>query len=224
MFLHEGFMHILFNLLWLYFGGRIFSEFLGDKKLISTYILGGFAGAALYIVSFNIFPVFSEVYEISRLLGASASVLAVLIAISTYMPDYTVRLLFLGNVKLKYIAIFSIVLDILSIPNSNSGGHISHLGGALFGYLYVKQLQKGKDWSLVFYRWINTLGTLFKSKPKKSKIKVVHRKSRDDYEYNAQKVNEQERVDQILDKISKSGYDSLSKEEKDFLFKASQKR
>lgn len=223
MFLHQGLMHLLFNMLVLYFGGQIFLQFLDEKKLVATYLLGGFAGSLIYIITFNIFPVFNQLAPASILLGASASVIAVLIAAATYVPNFTVRLLFLGNVRLKYIAIFYLVLDVISIPQNNAGGHISHLGGALFGFLFITQLKKGKDITLGFSKWLNYFKLLFSSK---KNMRVVYKKpgkTKTDEEYNTQKILHQKKIDAILDKIAKSGYDSLSKDEKAFLFDASKK-
>jgi membrane associated rhomboid family serine protease len=219
MFLHEGFFHILFNLLWLYVFGRIFLMYLNEKKLLSVYLVGGLAGAALYIISFNIFPAFREVVSLSLALGASASVMAIVIAISVYVPNFSINLLFLGPVKLKYIAIFTIVLDVLSIPSSNSGGHIAHLGGALFGYLYISQYRKGKVITSGFDRFMDNVFALFKPKPK---FKVTHKQHRPktDIEYNKEKAKRQEKINKILEKISKKGYESLTREEKEILFKA----
>jgi membrane associated rhomboid family serine protease len=223
MFVHYQLFHIFFNMLVLYFGGRIFIQFLNAKKLVSTYILGGLAGGLLYVLAFNLFPVFSKVLPISIAFGASASVMAVLIAAATYVPNFVVRLMFIGNVKLKYIALVYILLDLISISQNNSGGHIAHLGGALFGFLYIQQLKKGKDFSAGFNRFLDGLKNMFK--PKK-KMKVVYKstgKTRSDHEYNAQKKANQQKIDAILDKISKSGYDSLTGEEKAILFDASKK-
>ena len=220
MFLHEGFLHILFNILWLYWLGRIFLEYLDGRKLLGVYILGGLAGAALYILSFNLFPAFEQVLPVSRALGASAGVLAVVISISVYVPNYTIYLMFLGPVKLKYIAAFMIVLDIISISGSNAGGHIAHLGGALFGWFFIRQYKKGKD----ITRGINGLLTISSSFFKRrSKLKVEYRKTTSDYEYKKQKAMKQQHIDDILDKISKSGYESLTREEKEILFKVSKK-
>ncbi|MDF1673835.1 MAG: rhomboid family intramembrane serine protease [Vicingaceae bacterium] len=223
MFLHEQFFHIFMNMLILYFGGRIFIQFLNEKKLVSTYLLGGLTGGLIYILAFNLFPVFENIKGISIALGASASVMAVLIAAATYVPNFVVKLMFLGDVKLKYIALFYIVLDVISIPQGNAGGHIAHIGGALFGFLYVQQLKKGNDFALGFSRFLDMLKSLFK--PKK-KMKVVYKKTaktRNDYEYNAQKKSNQAAVDAVLDKIKKSGYDSLTGAEKAILFDASKK-
>ncbi len=223
MFLHEQLIHIFFNLLVLYFGGRIFIQFLNDKKLVVVYFLGGLAGGLIYILSYNLFPVFQKVLPISVALGASASVMAVLVAAATYVPNFVVRLVFIGNVKFKYIAIGLVVLDLIRIQGNNSGGHIAHIGGALFGFFYIQQLKKGKDFTLGFSRFLDYLKVLFQSR---KKMKVVYKKqgkTKTDQAYNNQKVDNQKKIDAILDKISKSGYDSLSAEEKAILFDASKK-
>lgn len=220
MFLHEGFLHILFNMLWLYWFGRIFLNYIDSKKLLSTYLLGGLMGALLYILAFNLFPVFQSVLTNSVALGASASVMAVVIAISVFKPNNTIYLLFLGPVRLKYIAIFTVVLDIISIPSENAGGHIAHLGGALFGFLFAQQLKRGKDISRGFSHFMDALVSFFK--PRK-KIKVTYKRPVTDYDYNAQKVDQQEEIDRILDKIAASGYNSLTKKEKETLFQAGKK-
>lgn len=214
MFLHQDFFHILFNMLVLYWMGKLFTEYLGNDKLWATYILGGLAGAALYIIAYSLFPVFDSSSG-THLMGASAGVIAVLIAMATLLPDYAVLLLFFGPVRLKYIAIFSILLYAISIPQGNAGGNIAHLGGALFGFLMVKQMQQGND----ITAW---LVKLFKrtSKPK-MKVVVNKRKTSNDDQYHNESKNRQEIIDRILDKISQSGYSSLSKEEKEILFQAS---
>ena len=223
MFLHKGLWHLLVNMMVLYFGGQIFVQFLNQKKLLVVYLLGGFSGGLLYILSFNLFPVFSEVMKNAVALGASASVMAILVAAATYVPNFVVRLMFLGNVKLKYIAMGYLVLDLINIQGSNSGGHIAHLGGAIFGFIYIQQLKKGNDFTLGFGRFLAYLPTLFQAQ---KKMKVVYKKqgkTKSNKEYNSQKVANQQQVDAILDKISKSGYDSLSANEKAILFDASKK-
>jgi membrane associated rhomboid family serine protease len=221
MFLHVDFWHIFGNMLWLFFLGQIFEEFLGERKLWTVYLAGGIAGALLYILFFNFFPVFREVMPISRALGASASVMAIVIGIATYAPNFSIRLLFLGNIPLKYIGIFWFVVDLLGISNSNSGGHIAHIGGAALGFFFARQWKKGKDITAWAGYGADVVKSLFSFKPK-SKLKVKYRKSAESKdEFNSRKQEKQERLDAILDKISRSGYDSLSKEEKDELFRAS---
>jgi membrane associated rhomboid family serine protease len=228
MFLHLGFFHLLSNMIWLYFLGQLFVQFLGEKKMWTVYISGGVAGALMYILFFNLFPVFAEVMPISKALGASASVMAIVAAVGTYAPNFSIRLLLLGDVKLKYIAIFAFVIDVISISNSNSGGHIAHIGGAALGFLFAKQWKKGND----ITAWVGSATAFVKaifSSSKKSRMKVKYNKQKNSqkpesrYEYNSRKKEEQEQVDEILDKISRSGYDSLTKSEKDFLFRASGK-
>jgi len=220
MFLHQSFIHLLFNMLWLYFGGQIFLSFFDNKKLISTYVLGGISGAVLFIFSFNLFPVFATALPNAVALGASASVLAIIMAIATKSPNYSIRLLLIGNIKLKHIAIVSIVLDIMSIPQGNAGGHIAHLGGAFFGYLYVKQLNSGNDIANSFNKIMDNLNSYLKKDPK---LKKAYSRKKSDQDYRKEKVQNQAKIDNILDKIAKSGYEGLTKEEKDILFKASKK-
>ncbi len=234
MFLQSNFFHLFFNMIVFYFGGRIFLEYMSQKKLLNVYLWGGIAGAVLYIAFFNIFPLLRESVGNSIALGSSASVLAILIAIATYVPNYTVNLMFFGRVKLKYIAIVIVLIDVLSIftittrdPGEiNFGGHIAHLGGALWGYLNIKIFMKGYANNQFFH--IFDFSKIFSSflKPKKtktrSKANSQGRPMTDD-EYNLRKADKQKKIDAILEKISRSGYESLSKEEKEFLFRMSNK-
>jgi membrane associated rhomboid family serine protease len=224
MFLHLDFFHILFNLLWLYWFGQIFLRYLTPRQLLTNYLMGGLAGAFLYILVFNLLPVFQGAVPVSQALGASAAVMAIAIAIAAYAPEHTMHLMFIGPVKLKWLAVVFVVTDILQIASSNAGGHIAHLGGALFGYLYVSQLKKGKDITKGFNKAMDGVATVFK--PRKN-MHVTYRKAsatkEDDWDYNKRKVSEQEEIDAILDKIAKSGYESLSKREKEILFKAGDK-
>ena len=218
MFFHEGFIHILFNLLWLYWMGKIFLSFMSEQKLLGVYIMGGISGGLLYILFYNIFPAFSEVLPISFAMGASASVLAVVFAVATYAPNYTLNLMFIGPIRLKYIALFMVVLDIISIAGSNAGGHIAHLGGALFGYLFIYFQKQDVDLARPVYYFADA----FSSNPstrRRKKMKVDHSKPTDDYEYNRVKADQQKEIDRILDKISKGGYISLTEEEKQTLFR-----
>ncbi|TSA32949.1 MAG: rhomboid family intramembrane serine protease [Porphyromonadaceae bacterium] len=224
MFLHYDFFHILFNMLWLYWFGKIFLEYLNPKKLISVYLIGGLAGGLVYVLAFNLFPAFRESVSQSVALGASAAVLAIVMAIAFYVPDYTLYLMFFGPVKLKYIALATVLIDILSIRSGNAGGHLAHLGGAMFGFLYAAQLRRGKDISNGFSRFMDSLFSLFKRRPAmKVKYKRPEGRPETDMEYNARRAAEQRTIDQILDKIARSGYEGLSKEEKEILFKSSKK-
>jgi membrane associated rhomboid family serine protease len=220
MFLHKDIWHILFNMLWLYWFGTIFLQYLDQKKLVSVYLLGGICGAVLYILSFNIFPAFTGVVSESVAIGASASVMAVVIAIAAYVPDYPVHLLLLGRVKIKYMALAIFVLTSFMDFSVNSGGKLAHIGGAVFGYLYTLNIRQGRDLGKGINRAIDFIVTLFK--PRK-KMKVTYRKPSDDFEYNKVKADKQAKINTILDKISKGGYDSLTREEKEALFKESQK-
>jgi membrane associated rhomboid family serine protease len=220
MFLHNGFLHLLFNMVWLHFGGKIFLQYLKPKQLLSTYILGGVSGGLLFVIAYNYIPAL-QAYSFGALaMGASASVLAIIVAIATYTPNYSVQFPFIGFVKLKHIAIFSVVLDIISIPKGNTGGHIAHIGGALFGYIYIKQMRKGNDFSKGFSSFLERLINTFKPK---SKLKTVHKRAKSDYDFNKEKSAKQKEIDIILEKIANSGYESLSKEEKATLFSASKK-
>lgn len=222
MYVHVGLLHILSNMILLYIGGRFMVEFFGEKRLLSTYFMGGLAGAFLYIIAYNFAPGLYGHYGF--LFGASASVMAIMLAVGVYAPEYVVNLVFIGPVRLKYIALFFIIMDIISIYwDNNVGGHIAHFGGAIYGGLFAMQYKKGKDWSRIFYGVTGAFQSLF-LRPRKEKIKVVHRRPKSDEQYHTERVNDQTRLDTILDKISQSGYDSLSKEEKDFLFRSSQKK
>lgn len=224
MVTQEGFFHLIFNLIMLYFGGTLFLEYLNERKLLSTYIIGGIVGAIFFIGAFNIFPVFQGVANNAMAVGASASVLAIFIAIATYVPDYTIHLFIFGRVKMKYLALAFIVIDLLSIRSGNPGGHIAHLGGALWGFLYAYQLKKGVNlyWFIDYFRNIAPTrnATFMKSSTYSQKTK----KPLNDEEYNSRRVATQEQIDKILDKIGRSGYSSLSNEEKELLFKTSNKK
>jgi membrane associated rhomboid family serine protease len=221
MFFHEGFWHILFNMMWLFWMGNIFLEYLGPKKLFSTYLLGGISGALLYMVAFNLFPLFRPVVSASYALGASAAVLAITVGIATLLPDYTIRLFLIGNIPLKFLAGATLLLDVLSISGSNAGGHIAHLGGALFGFIYVRRLKQGQDLAAGLNRFLDKL--VSRAPRRKKRWKKPSRQGRPltDEDYLGHKLQRQERIDEILEKISRSGYGSLSQEEKDILFRSS---
>ena len=221
MFTHKDIWHILFNMLWLYWFGRIFLEYLDQRKLVAVYLLGGISGAIVYVLSFNIFPVFTGIIAESVAIGASASVMAIVIAIAAYVPNYTIHLLLLGRIRIIYVALVIFILTSAVDFSVNSGGKLAHIGGALFGYLYTLNIKKGRDIGIGLNRIIDFFATLFK--PRK-KLKVTYKKPASDYDYNKIKAEHQAKINQILDKISKGGYDSLTKEEKDTLFKESQKK
>jgi membrane associated rhomboid family serine protease len=231
MFLHQGLWHLIFNMIMLFFAGQYFVRFLGEKRLLSIYVFGGLSGLGLYMLTYSLVPYFYVEGGIP-IMGASASVMAIFIAIAAYAPSMPIALPFIGSVKLKYIAIFYLVLDFANIRSgSNAGGHIAHLGGALYGYYAIYLFKRGKDIMYDFTPFLRSIGRAFtpqkglKVKYKSSK-KATNSRSRvsSDYEYNANKKRNQEKIDEILDKISKSGYDSLSSAEKDFLFHQSSKK
>lgn len=210
MFLHDGFFHILFNMLWLFWLGNLLHEYIGNQKVYEAYFGGGVVGGIIFIICYNVFPVFQTAIPGAYALGASAGVLSVVVATATLLPNYPIQLILFGSVRLKYIALVTVVLDFVSIPQQNPGGHIAHLGGALFGFLYIKYLYQEKH---ILPQWLRNLFT------PKSKVKIHYRTTYMKTE-NSNKPS-QEEIDLILDKISKSGYDSLSKKEKEQLFKAS---
>lgn len=218
-FFHGGFGHIFWNMLLLYFSGRMMLNLFGPRKLINVYFLGAILGGLLFMLSYNIFPAFMGAQ--STLIGASAGVMAVLIFICTYIPNQEVRIIFF-NVKLWYVGVFVILVDLIQMPYGNAGGHLSHLGGALLGYVYARQLTKGRDIGEPFSKLLDAFANLFKTKEKKAPLKTVYRKqkTKTTSTANYDKEVHQRKIDAILDKISKSGYESLSKAEKDFLFKA----
>jgi membrane associated rhomboid family serine protease len=221
MFTHKDIWHILFNMLWLYWFGRIFLEYLDERKLVAVYLLGGISGALVYILSFNIFPAFTGVVADSVAIGASASVMAIVIAIAAYVPDYTIQLFLFGRIKIKYMALAIFILTSIMDFSVNSGGKLAHIGGAFFGYFYIINLRHGHDIGKGFNRIIDFFATIFK--PRK-KLKVTYKKVATEYDYNKIRVEHQKRINNILDKISKGGYESLTKEEKEDLFKESQKK
>ena len=220
MFTHFDFLHIIFNMLWLYWFGGLFLSFFSERQLGGLYVIGGLAGALLYIVSYNFFPYFSNVAAHSTLMGASASVMAIVFAVSFYKKDMEISLLLIGRIKLIYLALFTLGIDLLAITSDNAGGHIAHIGGALSGILYASQYIKGKDLTTPFNKFIDFVVNLMRRKPR---MKVTHRRTENDWEFNARKHQEQEVIDRILDKLKRSGYESLSDNEKKQLFDASKK-
>lgn len=223
MFMHAGVLHILFNMLWLFWFGRLFLAFFLSKHLRGLYFLGGICGGLLYMLAYNVFPYFQDAVYSSYLLGASASVLAIVVAVSVREPNYPVQFLFIGTVRLKYVALFMVVLDLLFMTSDNAGGHIAHLGGALAGWWFAAGLQSGHDatkWINLVCDWFAGLGRPVKRKPK---MKVHYGGRQADYEYNARKKEREAEIDRILDKLRKSGYNSLTDDEKKSLFDASKK-
>ncbi len=223
-FIHDlsGIFHIFFNMLVLYWFGKIFIEYLGSDKLIAVYVLGALAGGIAYLLVYNFIPFYQARIPGGGMIGASAAVYAIVVATATLLPDYTVFLLLLGPVRIKYIAAFYIVLSFISSVGPNAGGNVAHLGGALIGFVYTKQLQAGVNWGGWVTVTLDWVSDLFKAKPK---VKVTYRKTSKSDEKNGHGKSSisQDEIDYILDKISEGGYESLSKEEKEKLFNASKK-
>lgn len=225
MFLHAGALHLLFNMLWLYWFGQLFLSFFSARHFRGLYVLGGLCGGLLYMLAYNTFPYFSTYIYGSYLLGASASVLAVVVATAVRQPEYRVNFMFIGAVRLKYVALFMVVTDLLFVTSGNGGGHIAHLGGALAGWWFAWSLQKGHDvtqWINRIFDWLTGSIKLNRT-PKKPKMKVERGGKAADYEYNARKKQQSDEIDRILDKLKKSGYASLTTEEKKRLFDASKR-
>lgn len=220
-FFHGGLGHLFWNMLLIFFVGRIFLNLFDGRRFLNVYFLGVVLGGLFFMLGYNIFPAFFNVN--AALIGASAGASAVLIFICTYIPNQEVRVIFF-NVKLWYIGVFVVVMDLIQLPSGNAGGHLAHLGGALLGYLYANQLFKGNDIGSGFSKLLDSLANMFKKSERKAPMKTVYKNKRkhttggSSKDYDAQ--SKQKKVDAILDKISKSGYESLSKAEKDFLFKA----
>ncbi|SKC40383.1 rhomboid family intramembrane serine protease [Ohtaekwangia koreensis] len=217
-----GISHIFFNLLVFYWFAKLFVEYLGSDKLIAVYILGGLSGGALYLLLYNTVPFFIQ--QPSLLVGSSAAVYAVVTAAATLLPEYTFFLLFIGPIRIKYIAAFYIAISFLLSVGSNAGGNIAHLGGALIGFIYIKQLQAGSNWGGWITATLDWIKGLFKPR---LKVKVSYRNEDTSSFKNAKPKGSsisQAEIDAILDKISDGGYESLTKEEKDKLFNASKKQ
>ncbi|MCL6265382.1 rhomboid family intramembrane serine protease [Flagellimonas myxillae] len=219
-FFHASLGHIFWNMIMLYFSGRIFLNLFDNQRFLNVYFLGVLVGGLVFLLSYNFFPTLLSSNTV--LIGASAGVTAVLIFICAYIPNQEVRLIFF-NVKLWYIGAFFVLVDLIQIPGGgNVGGRLAHLGGALLGYVYARQLLKGNDIGSGFAKFWKGFAQIFKPQEKKAPLKTVYKKkeskakSKADYD----KAAHQKKIDDILDKISKSGYESLSKAEKDFLFKA----
>jgi membrane associated rhomboid family serine protease len=230
-FAHDEIFHILYNMLFLYWFGRLIDEYLGNRRLVGLYIMGGLAGGLLYLLMYNTVPYFQNTADSARMLGASAAAFSVAVGAATLLPNYTFHLLFFGPVRIKYIVFFFIVLSIAQSAGANAGGNLAHLGGALMGFTYVKLLQNGTDLGRPIYWVMEGWTNILRPKPA---IKVSYRqRSSASTQANtyasagsqpsALSTPDQDEVDMILDKISRSGYESLTREEKQKLFRASQR-
>ena len=217
MFLHKDIFHILFNMVALYWFGRLFLMYHTGKQLTNLYLLGGISAGLLYMISYNTFPLFRGITGFSMLMGASGSIMAIIVATAMQAPNMELRFFLLGNVKLKYIAIVAVLISFFSITSSNAGGEIAHLGGALYGYIFIVSLRRGKDTTRWVSRLFDSVSNLFKPRRLKVKKGGAQRKMTD-AEYNMQKARNMAEVDRILDKIKASGYGSLTEDEKNTLF------
>ncbi|PWJ36067.1 rhomboid family protein [Sediminitomix flava] len=219
----NDFLHIIFNMLLLYWFGDLLGQMIGERKVLALYVLGGLAGGLIYLLSYNLIPpLVAAKGGVSGLVGASASVYAIIIALATLSPDYKVPLLLFGPVKLKYIAIVPVAFSLFGIAGPNAGGNIAHLGGALIGFVYIRSMQKGNDIGRPILSTLDFLAGLFSKKPR---LKVTkNKKYTNATATDSNGMPDQKIIDAILDKISESGYEKLSKEEKELLFKASQKK
>jgi membrane associated rhomboid family serine protease len=226
MFIHSDsdVFHILFNMLFLYWFGKLVDEYLGNRRLINLYILGGLAGGILYLIVHNTIPYFILRQPEIGMVGASAAVYAVVVGAATLMPNYTFFLFLIGPVKIKYIAAFYVVMSFAQTIGNNSGGNVAHLGGALMGFIFITQLKKGTDLGKPLTSLAESIKNLFRRKPA---IRVTHHNKNNRSSAGPASptftVPNQDEIDAILDKISRSGYESLTKEEKQKLFRASQK-
>ncbi|MCR5863203.1 rhomboid family intramembrane serine protease [Flavobacterium sp. J372] len=218
-FLHHDFFHLLFNMLMLFFAGRVFLTFFTQKQLFGVYIQSAIIAGLMFIIGYSTIPALTNVS--AAMVGASASIMAILVAAATCAPQYSVRLMLIGTVKLWHIALGLVVIDLIYISAENTGGHIAHLAGALYGFIYIKLLQNGTDMTKSIVGFQTFVENLFKPK-KKTPFKAVHRNPATTARTTVKKEKDitQKQIDDILDKISKSGYDSLTKAEKDFLFRA----
>ena len=218
--------HILFNMLVFYWFGRLFIEYLGNDKLIALYVLGAITGGVVYLMVYNLVPYFMERSDFLGMVGASAAVFAIVTGAAVLQPNYTFFLLFLGPIRIKYIAAFYIIMSFLGSVGTNAGGNIAHLGGALIGFIYIKQLQVGVEWGGWVTSTLDWIKSLFEPRPK---VKVTYRKNEPKQKTRTSSKSmpgtkaSQEEIDAILDKISERGYESLSADEKEKLFNASKK-
>ena len=234
-FIHGGLWHLLINMLWLFWFGRLFLNYFNEKQLLAVYLLGGFVGAFFHLLINNFLPEVNQV----PIIGASGAVMSVVFAVVAFKPDYSINLFFIGQVKIKYVAIFVLILDIMGLAGNAKGGfagsdgiaHIAHMGGSAFGLWFGYSMRNGKDITRSFNNFLNNFFSWFssdKSDRKRSKMKATKddsfTKPKSDWDHNKDKADERKEVDKILDKISKKGYGSLTKKEKDFLFKQKDKK
>jgi len=240
MFIHADKWHVFFNMLWLYWFGKIALNFFSARHLRGLYIVGGLAGGVLFVIAYNVFPLFASEVSGALLVGASASILAIVVATAVKEPNYQLRLMFLGTISMKWLAVITVLIDMLFIASTNAGGHIAHLGGALAGWWFVAGLNKGYDITEWVNRALDFIGGIFQPATYRTRIRPVKQKKAfsskkkskkntqeptndhaTDYSYNQKKKQQSDEIDHILEKIKRSGYNGLSAEEKRKLFEAS---
>ncbi len=225
MFLHQNFWHILFNMVSLFWFGKIFLMYFSEKQLVGLYIIGGLIAALFYVAAYNLFPLFSDSLQASILLGASGSIMAIILATAIQSPNMELQVLLIGAVKLKYIALVFVLTSFFGITSTNAGGEIAHLGGALAGYLFIVSLHQGKDFTKGLNKILDSVFNIFG--PRKLKVKPGKNREKrpmSDAEFNMNKAKKMAEIDKILDKIKTSGYESLSSEEKKRLFEQGNKK
>lgn len=218
MFLHQDFFHILFNMFALYWFGKLFLTYFTEKQLFGLYFFGGLVAGLFYVVTYNVFPLFSQLSDVSILMGASGSIMSIIVATAIQSPNLEMRFMLIGTVKLKYIAIVAVLISFFGITSSNAGGELAHLGGALYGYFFIVSLRRGRDHTKSFNRLMDALSNIFKPRRLKVKHNATSGKKMSDAEFNMHKAKNMTEIDRILDKIKTSGYGSLSSDEKRKLF------
>lgn len=227
MFLHGRFWHLFFNMLCLFWFGKILLNYINGKQLVGLYVFGGIMGGLMYMLCYNIFPYYAPMVDASILLGASAAIMGITVAAAMHAPDMEIRLLFIGGVKLKWIACATILISLLGITGNNAGGQLSHIGGALAGYVYTILFRHGTDLNRPFTRLFDNIANLFRRtrKPQDSSRQFhyqrptnINREHEANQQYSRHKAQRDADIDAILDKIKSSGYQSLTDEEKRRLF------
>ncbi|PTT13240.1 rhomboid family intramembrane serine protease [Flavobacterium sp. HMWF030] len=216
-FFHGSFLHLFFNMIVLNFASQLFLTFFTQKQYLGVYILGAIFSGIVFTLSYYVLNISAPI------VGASAAIMAVLASVTTYQPLMGVRLMFVGSVKLWHVTAVILILDLMQLRLDNTGGHISHLAGALFGFIYMKSLQNGTDLSVIISKILDFFTNLFKKSPSTPFTKVHKNYKKPTEKVTSRIVTKdktQQQIDEILDKISQSGYDCLTKEEKEFLFKA----
>ena len=228
-FVHQGPFHIFFNMLSLYWFGKVLEEYLGSRRLVSLYLLGGLGGGLLFLAMYNALPYFQGELANATLIGASGAIFAVILGAATLLPDHTFFVFLIGPVRLKYIAALCIIISMAQLVGPNAGGNLAHLAGAMIGFGFIKSLKKGHDWGTPIYVINDFFQKLFTRRPSvqvpqraRATTTSANRRYNPSSENSAILIPNQDEIDAILDKISKSGYESLTREEKQKLFKASQ--